>query len=328
MPASHQQRLPWHQPQWSQIEAALSAQRLPHALLLSGAEGLGKHAFAHTLATSLLCRSPGATGSASCGQCRSCAFIQADTHPDLRWLTLAEEANSISVDQVRSIIDYLHLKPQEGRRKVVIITPAESMTINASNALLKTLEEPPDDHLIMLLSQRPLTLPATLRSRCQALLFHTPAAQIATAWLSQQEIPADECPLLLAVADGAPLRALQLASTGGLKQRQAIFDAFIQLIRGQQPAHIIAAQWLKLGAKESLYWLESWIVDILRLAAIATPPKLNNPDYIKELTAIHRHISSHQLYRLLDKNRQVRQLLLSGCNKELMFEELALSWIN
>ncbi|HSW52736.1 MAG TPA: hypothetical protein VLG93_05865, partial [Sulfuricaulis sp.] len=133
------ERYPWHGALWSAL--ARQFEQLPHALLLQGRPGLGKHDFAVQLAQALLCEQ--ARDGMACGQCHCCRLFAAGTHPDLAGVGLVEDAKSIAVDQIRALGDFLSLRPHTAARKVVIISPAEAMNINAANSLLKLLEEPP-----------------------------------------------------------------------------------------------------------------------------------------------------------------------------------------
>ena len=128
--------LPWHESLWQQI---LSRQNnLPHALLLYGAKGMGKSLFAQYLTKTLLCDQKQA-----CGNCKPCKLLIANTHPDLMTIQPADVGKQISVDQIRSTIQFCALTSKYGHYQIVIIDPAEAMNRNASNSLLKLLEEPP-----------------------------------------------------------------------------------------------------------------------------------------------------------------------------------------
>ncbi len=134
--------LPWHRALWRHTAARLQAGRMPHALLLGGPRGIGKHRFAEHLARAALCEAPDAQGG-GCGQCRQCHLTLAGTHPDWRQVSPEEEGKDILVDQVRELTQHLGLKAQMGGYKVAVIEPADKMNMNAANCLLKSLEEPP-----------------------------------------------------------------------------------------------------------------------------------------------------------------------------------------
>ncbi|MCL4315598.1 MAG: DNA polymerase III subunit, partial [Gammaproteobacteria bacterium] len=170
--------LPWHSAQWDALTARLRAAELPHALLLSGPEGLGKEQFARVFSQALLCAAPRKDGQA-CQNCPACVMFAAGTHPDFQCIAPAEEGKAIGIDRVRELIAWIALKSHASGHKIALVTPAGRMTIEAANALLKTLEEPPAHSLLMLITDRPALLPATVRSRCQRMLFAVPGHDMA-----------------------------------------------------------------------------------------------------------------------------------------------------
>ena len=176
------ERYPWHEALWSMLSRQLD--QLPHALLLQGRPGLGKHDFAVQLAQALLCERPQA--GAACGQCHGCHLFGAGAHPDLAGVGRLEDARNITVDQIRALGEFMSLRPHTATRKVVIISPADAMNLNASNSLLKLLEEPPPGSMLLLVTSHPARLPATIRSRCTRLLFRLPAPSVGQAWLQIQ----------------------------------------------------------------------------------------------------------------------------------------------
>lgn len=225
---------PWH----TQAAAGLLARkaRLPHALLLCGPAGTGKLAFAEALTAAILCERPAKEGSA-CGKCASCGWLGQGSHPDLRRLEpeiLSEAAEpeegaekkkpslEIKIEQVRAIADFIAMTSHHGGAKVVLIHPAEALNVNAANALLKNLEEPPAGTYFLLVSHRWHWLLPTIRSRCERVMLPAPTAQAAGRWLSEQQVPDAE--LALAQAGGAPLLALQFDETYW-RQREALLKA-------------------------------------------------------------------------------------------------------
>ena len=140
--------------------------KIPHALLLAGVAGLGKTALAREFFKAMNCAV--STGDA-CGTCASCLKTISDTHPDL--VVVNPEARWIKVDDIREVLADIGLKPFEARVKCILIEPAESLNMESANALLKTLEEPPDHTVIILVSHRPKLLLPTVVSRCQLIRF-------------------------------------------------------------------------------------------------------------------------------------------------------------
>ena len=139
---------PWCEGSWQQILRSICANRLPHALLFSGVAGLGKRQFASTIAARVLCDDP---GEYACGHCDSCHWLTLEHHPDFYFIAPLEDKKSISITQVRDLQTKLANTPQHSSRQVVLVQPAELMNIAASNAFLKTLEEPPGNVVLLLI---------------------------------------------------------------------------------------------------------------------------------------------------------------------------------
>lgn len=155
---------------WQQLLTAYEKQSLPHALLFSGQEGLGKEALALKFANFLLCAKP---HKQACGKCKTCKLFTANTHPDFMRIKPEGTSKVIKIDPIRNIIDFVNNKAQLSGYRVIIITPADSMNLYASNALLKTLEEPNDKVVFILVSSHATALPITIRSRCRKINFAT-----------------------------------------------------------------------------------------------------------------------------------------------------------
>ena len=143
---------PWQKKQWQQLTQQYEAGRLPYALLLDGIEGVGKADFALAFASFLLCESQ--TNKMACGQCKSCKMFEAASHPDFISVGLEEKAKNIKVAQVRSLCEALQKTAQYQGFQVVIINPADKMNRASANALLKTLEEPAGQVLIILITSQ------------------------------------------------------------------------------------------------------------------------------------------------------------------------------
>jgi DNA polymerase-3 subunit delta' len=156
----------WLQPGRNQLQQMIRQGRLPHALLISGSEGLGKRMLADWLAGTLLCEQSHGDVSA-CGQCSACGWFDNGWHPDLLRLEPEEAGKAIKVDQVRRLGASLGMTSHSGGYKITIVQPADAMNVNAANSLLKTLEEPTANTLLILLTATPGRLPATILSRCQ-----------------------------------------------------------------------------------------------------------------------------------------------------------------
>ena len=324
----------WHNEAWQRWNGLRS--RLPHAILLKGAQGTGKLDFALNLAQSLLCHKPGSDGMA-CGDCPSCHWFTQESHPDFRLLqpeALAESeeaaegegkkkkpSRQISVDQIRSLGDFANLSAHQGGHKIVLIHPAEAMNTNAANALLKTLEEPTPGMLIILVSHKPQQLLPTILSRCLSLAMPMPGVEQSVAWLKQQGVKNPEA--ALAQAGFAPLLAAQLADEA---EESEEYKRFLQEIR--QPARLdafaLAEALQKTDPARVVHWLQQWCYD-LGSARFAGKVRYHTEqaDAIKGLAA---RISPLDLVRYQKELLTARREASHPLNPKLQFESLLLSY--
>jgi DNA polymerase III subunit delta' len=282
----------WQHAIWQRLTQLADTAHLPHALLLSGHAGIGKERLASAFAARLLCRSPSAQGA--CGSCKSCSLLSAGSHPDLMWLAPETDAKTektakfIKVDQIRELVSFAEKSAQLGGYRVVIITPAHLLNMQAANALLKTLEEPGSRTLILLLSSQPLSLSATIRSRCQQVALAIPDEKEALAWLSPQLRDESMARLLLSLSDGAPLAALSLRDALWFSERERLLKDLAGLGEGRVTPLLVAQRWHSLGAEAVLPALASLTADVAVAASGATVVK--HQDLTPIITALARHV--------------------------------------
>ena len=206
---------PWFQDTWTAI---YKNEKLPHALIFKGKEGIGKYDFAITFAKSYLCQTP-LSNHLPCETCSSCEWFP-DSHPDFKHIAPIESDDdtsskrktirkkSIVIDQIRELSEYLELSAhQEKGRRIILIEPADSLNQSASNALLKILEEPPENTLFILITSQAQKLIATIRSRCQLLDLRGPSLDEARLFLDGKKIAHEES--LLSFTSGSPFNAIK-----------------------------------------------------------------------------------------------------------------------
>ena len=330
---------PWHRQAWSELLARRAA--LPHALLFTGHEGIGKLDFVRALAQSLACESPAVDGAA-CDDCRSCRWFAADSHPDYREIrpealrattgegeegsaadgeaatSKRKPSQDIRIEDVRGLQEFIFLTAHQGRGKTIVLYPAETLNVNAANALLKNLEEPPAGTRFMLVAHRAGNLPATIRSRCQQFVLPTPAGEIAERWLREQGIA--EPALSLAQTGNAPLLALALSEADYWRERKALLDG----LSGRAEVLALAESLRDVQPSRLLGWLQRWSYDLLSLRSGG--PVRFNPDYRQALARLAGTLRATELARyhrtLLREQRVVNHPL----NARLYIEQLLLNY--
>ena len=307
--------LPWHTEHWRRLQARRQREALAHALLLCGPAGLGKRAFAQRFVQGLLCAQP-ADGDA-CGQCRSCLLLAAGTHPDLIPVSFGlrkdgVQRSEIVVEQVRELSARLAMSSQFGGWQVAVIDPADALNSSAANALLKTLEEPAAQTMLILLADAPWRLPPTIRSRCQRIGFHLPAAADALAWLQTQGV-SDEAGALAAAA-GNPGLARAWAQQGALDQRLEVRSDLAALAAGRgQPLEVVK-RWLDGEPSQRLWFAAQAAADEIRARAKASVGPLAST------------LDAEALGHWYDAVNRTRESLRGPLRGDLLLLELLAQW--
>ena len=305
--------LPWLWRYGQQMAAALAQGTLAHAWLLQGTQGIGKHLLAEHLAQLMLCAAP--IQDQPCGQCRSCQLIAAGTHPDKVVLEPEEAGKPIKIDAVRELVSQLQLTPQVAKRKMVLIDPAEAMNVNAANALLKTLEEPPGAAILLLISHAPGRLLATIRSRCQKLQIASPAQDSLMTWLQQQTGKgADEVRAAL-LQNTAPLAAYAAITeeVGDTPSADALVNDLQRLHQGAVPVIEVAARWAGQEARQGLALWQRVLEQDLRARSSNSAHSFP-------------HLSATDLFHMYDVLRDAQGWLAVPLQQALLWEDLFTRW--
>lgn len=307
---------PWHDQIWRHLTENTSS-RMPHALLFSGSAGLGKYDFALRLARFLLCSNPAAD---ACNICVACKLLDHNSHPDL-WL-LGSEEGMIKIDQIRELTQELTHTPHQGKRMIGIINQAHLMNNASANALLKTLEEPAAHVIMMLITDKPSFLPATIRSRCQNIIFSPPLREIGKLWLRENIGAQVDADLLLNLAENAPIKALNLVPQ--LENREKLLQDIFDFSYGK-------IEFTKFIANCNAYsWefifsnLISLVLDLLKLQRGIDV--ITNQD--KKDVLLHFKIDATQLLaysdRLFELNKFINENI--NLNQQLLLENIWLDW--
>lgn len=306
---------PWLRDAWSTFVKRVENNRLPHALLLVGPDGVGVGELARAMAQYLLCVAP-QTGHL-CGRCKACLLMKADSHPDLHQLTVAEKSSSIKVDQVRAMSEFVAKTPQQGGRKLVLIQPAEAMNANAANALLKNLEEPSGDSVLILVSEQPAFILATIRSRCSRLTIPLPSQVNAIAWLERNQV--SDARALLEEAGGRPLRVLEWLEKDIWGQRAALEQELVNLLSHRSLFLDCSKAIVGFGAVWVIEQLQGWISRAIPKTMAGLEEK-HGDGIVKNL----QQLPVKPLFELYDQLLQRKRQLLSGANPnpQLVLDEI------
>lgn len=317
---------PWQQRQWLDLQARIGRGNLPHALMLRGAAGTGKAHFAVALAQMLLCEKP--VAQAACGRCKACLLIKAGSHPDLLLMEPEEQGKAIKVDQVRGVVEFVSRTSQYSGYRVAVISPAEAMNVNASNALLKSLEEPGAKTLLILVSHQVSGVLPTIRSRCQVVEFPVPPREEALIWLGGiLGDDAGKSERLLNVAGGAPVAALALMQSDWVGERPTVVQHWLGVLTGKRDPVRTAESWNGFPLLELVGWLLAWQIDLMKVVA-GVPGQVVNQDLLPDFTAVQRQINADRLHgSYLHLQQVVRMLRGPGNpNPQLLLEEILLKW--
>ncbi len=314
------------------LRRALRADRLHHAYLFVGPQGVGKRKVAMALAQAINCTGPTYAQGAPCGVCTHCTRIAAAQHPDV---TLIEPDRSkarptIKIGSVRELIRQVHYRPYEGRRRVIIIDDAEALTEEAANALLKTLEEPTGETLFVLITSRLHMLLATIRSRSQPVRFAPLGRKdIESHLLAHTSLSRDKAQVCAAFADGSIGQALGLAEEGVLDGRRELVSDVAELNASDTlKVFRVASQHARAGSQElqaRLDALKTYYRDVVLLRSGASPERVVNVDMRKALDKSAQRLTLEVAIGHIEKIDEVQSSLRGYVDAHLLLEDLLFS---
>ena len=310
------------------LKAHITRGTLRHAYLLTGPQGIGRRTLALRFAQAVNCTEPPAPGE-FCGHCRSCRLIARMEHPDLSIVQAEQVGGMLKVDQVRDLQHALSLTPYEARFRVALLLRFEEANSNAANALLKTLEEPPSQVILLVTAESGESLLPTIVSRCEVLrLRPLPVKTIQRGLESQLDLPQDKAGLLAHLSGGRPGQAYLLHQEPALlSQRQTWLDDQNQLLAASRVARFAYAETLAKD-KETLrgalqVWLSYWR-DVLLFASGAHAP-VTNFDRSEEIEEAAKHFGLSEACRMVSAVESTVGLLEHNVNARLAMEVLLLS---
>jgi DNA polymerase III subunit delta' len=314
------------------------APKFPHALLLLGPRGVGKFEFARAAAKFLLCQRAAAGLSKACGECVACQLLAQGNHPDFFLIQPESESTEaaegeaepsagekkkkpskqIKISQIRDLLDSIQTGTHQGGRRVILLAPAESMNTATANALLKTLEEPPPDTVMLLVSSEPDRLLPTIRSRCQGLAFGEPDSALALAWLREAEV-ADAADLL-ARYGGAPLLAKEAAT----EESGLDFDALIAGLAAPKDPLACAEAISSAEPVAVVDGVQRWVSDLISFSLAGSVRYF--PGHAAAISDVANAASPVALLRFSRRLVELRAIAQFPVNPRLFAERLALDY--
>ena len=312
-----------HEKQLDTLRQSLLNGRLHHAYLFIGPEGIGKRTLALALAQTIHCAE---LESDFCGRCSACRAIQTGNHADVRVLEPLLNKKDISIQQVRELEKMLSLRSFSGRQKIAIIDPATLMNWAAQNALLKTLEEPPQGCILILIASNAGGLLPTVRSRAFALSFAPlPRQQLARFLMSSKGKTREQAESLAALTMGSLGAVSKFEKMN--EKRLDWMKTLLSLRAGDYRAALNAAEALagtREDAQNFLDWAGLWYRDLLSFRIAHAPDKILNVDMLQQIEEHSARIEEDDLFSLLFKTGEASQLIQRNVNRRMVLEDLLL----
>ena len=313
---------------------------IPHALLFTGIDGIGKRTC--SIAFAMLCNcvdlqsepvSGGGNRIHSCGNCSSCKKIKSGNHPDI--ITVKPSGTYIKIDQIREICSLLSLKPYEAKLRVIIISDAQTMTVEAGNALLKELEEPPSGTVFILTATQKSDMLPTILSRSQSISFNPfPLKDIISILEQEHGISYNDAIILAAIANGSLAKAIAMSGSGKqnylITQRKWLINILSEFIKAEPVTAQLLAFALRLSKNkefflDSLKLIKTWLRDIIICKYCSE--KVINKDIIADLKQISAQITVESVLDKIQTIDAAQKNILANANLRLTSENMIIKFV-
>ncbi|UYF72965.1 DNA polymerase III subunit delta' [Acinetobacter ursingii] len=315
---------PWQQNVWETLTSRFP--EVGHGLLFYGKNGCGKHEFAQHFLAWILCSNKQA--QAACGECVSCQWLKSDTHPNYVHISTDEENKKqnakIKIEKIRELLPFVQ-QTVDGWR-VIVIEPAEALNIASSNALLKTLEEPGERIILILLADHYLKLPATIRSRLQHFALDRISSEQALQYIQnkQPELSVEKINLLLNLTGAMPLSALQLVESDWLNKRTDFMADWTNLVIQKNKPIMLATKWSKeLSFNDFVAMLEYLLGDVI---CVKLNQSIKNIDL--SFDQIVPAYTLEQLFEIYAEIQHAKQLVEQNVQTNLVLDQLFIKLMN
>ncbi|MBJ9738170.1 DNA polymerase III subunit delta' [Acinetobacter oleivorans] len=315
---------PWQKTTWDTLTTRFP--NIGHGLLFYGKEGCGKHAFAKHFLAWVLCLNKQPHGA--CGECSSCQWLKSDTHPNYVHITTDEENKKqnakIKIEKIRDLLPFVQ-QTGEGWR-VILIEPAEALNLASSNALLKTLEEPGERVVLILLADHYLKLPATIRSRLQHFALDRISYEQATSYLNEHlsEIAEVQPDLLLGLSNDMPLQAIEIAKSDWFTKRQTFLNDWLKIVAQKNMPLFFSGKWQKeLSFSDFIVLFEYLLGDLICV-------KLNQPQKNTDLDfdQLSPYYDLESLFNIYSELQQAKKLVEQNVQSQLIIDQLFITLMN
>lgn len=315
---------PWQQTTWETLTTRFP--NIGHGLLFYGKQGCGKHAFAKHFLAWVLCLNKQPQGP--CGECSSCQWLKSDTHPNYVHITTDEENKKqnakIKIEKIRDLLPFVQ-QTGEGWR-VILIEPAEALNLASSNALLKTLEEPGERVVLILLADHYLKLPATIRSRLQHFALDRISYEQATSYLNEHlsELAEVQPDLLLALSNDMPLQAMEIAKSDWFAKRQIFLNDWLKIVAQKNMPLFLSGKWQKeLSFNDFIVLFEYFLGDLICI-------KLNQPQKNTDIDfeQLSPYYDLESLFNIYNELQQAKKLVEQNVQTQLIIDQLFVTLMN
>ncbi|PTV48274.1 DNA polymerase III subunit delta' [Acinetobacter oleivorans] len=315
---------PWQKTTWDTLTTRFP--NIGHGLLFYGKEGCGKHAFAKHFLAWVLCLNKQPHGA--CGECSSCQWLKSDTHPNYVHITTDEENKKqnakIKIEKIRDLLPFVQ-QTGEGWR-VILIEPAEALNLASSNALLKTLEEPGERVVLILLADHYLKLPATIRSRLQHFALDRISYEQATSYLNEHlsEIAEVEPDLLLGLSNDMPLQAIEIAKSDWFAKRQIFLNDWLKIVAQKNMPLFFSGKWQKELSFSDFIVLFEYLLGDLICVKLNQPQKNTDLDFDQLIP----YYDLESLFNIYSELQQAKKLVEQNVQSQLIIDQLFITLMN
>jgi DNA polymerase-3 subunit delta' len=317
--------LPW----FDQYLTHLDLELLHHAFLIGGKEGVGKRQFSLQLSQLILCKEK--NEDMPCNACQPCKLFNSSNHPDFYTIKMEEGKKKISIKQVKELQTSFYESSFLNGNKVFLIENAEFLSKDASDSLLKVLEEPPENTYFIITSHRAKQLSATIQSRCSEVFINNPSKQEIENWLKQENISDENLKLALDLAPGRPLKIKELLDDNILDSRNNFITEISQLIKKGKNIISLSEEWPKdqRALVFKLEWMSNLMMDAIRYQITGDEKEIQT-DTSAITMYLGQKVEFNILFELLTETNTLWSLFIEGTNlkPDYQLQSLFINWEN